>query len=196
MKKLILPIFSILLLSIACQFSPKESGETIASAVEEEVKKVVNTEEVAIRPAPTSHIGAVPIYDTFEDIADIFNQKSDTTYVVNFWATWCKPCVAELPYFEKIVDEYQDEKVQVILVSLDFKKQLESKLLPFLAERKLQSEVVVLADGKYNNWIDKVDADWGGAIPATVIYNAQKRSFFGEQFANYEELNELVQEMM
>lgn len=192
MKNLLLFFTSILLL-IACQFSPEEQGTTATDVVQQELE----TESVtSVRPKPTRFVGDVPVYQTFEDIAPLFKIDTDTTYVINFWATWCKPCVEELPYFEKIVNEYKNEKIQVILVSLDFEKQLESKLLPFLKEQNLKSEVVVLADGNYNNWIDKVDPDWGGAIPATIIYNAKDRKFFGEQFADFNELEELVKELM
>ncbi|MEL7021441.1 MAG: TlpA disulfide reductase family protein, partial [Bacteroidota bacterium] len=107
------------------------------------------------RPVPDSLVGQIPVYDVFESIAPIFEQSSDTTYVINFWATWCKPCVAELPYFEQLTQNYNDQKVKVLLISLDFEKQLSTKLLPFVQERQLQSEVLSLADGKYNNWIDK-----------------------------------------
>ena len=145
---------------------------------------------------PDSWVGDIPVFNTYEGIAPIFEQNNDTTYVINFWATWCKPCVEELPYFEKVHQLYQNKKLKVVLVSLDFKKQLESKLLPFVKERQLQPEVLALTDGKYNTWIDKVDAEWGGAIPITVIYNAQKRQFVEEPFANFEELDELIQSLM
>ena len=77
--------------------------------------------------------------------------------------------------------------VEVILVSLDFPKQIESKLIPFLKKRELQSEVVVLDDVDSNTWIPKVHEDWSGAIPATIIYNKRKRMFYERSF-NYEEL--------
>lgn len=177
--------------AIACTTPENKQDSTV---IEEEQKE--KTVEKSARPTPARYVGNVPVYQTFDEIAPLFEQQSDTTYVINFWATWCKPCVEELPYFEKLVKEYQGKKVQVILVSLDFEKQLESKLLPFLNEQNLNSELAVLADGKYNNWIDKVDPDWGGAIPATVIYNAKNRKFFGEQFVDFNELNELVKTLL
>ena len=136
-----------------------------------------------------------PVYQTFDEIEPIFHLENDTTYVINFWATWCKPCVEELPYFEDLHQKYASDKVKVILVSLDFKNQVERKLIPFLAERNLQSEVMLLLDGKYNEWIDRVDPDWGGAIPVTIVYNGQNRAFHGEQFANYEELEAMLKKV-
>jgi len=152
-------------------------------------------EQPATIEAATSAIG-FPVYESFDEVASIFQQKTDTTYVINFWATWCKPCVKELPYFEALHENFKGEKIKVILVSLDFKKDVESKLIPFVEEHKLKSDVVALTDHKYNEWIDKVDPEWGGAIPVTVVYNQQQREFIGESFANQEELFELVQKML
>jgi thiol-disulfide isomerase/thioredoxin len=110
------------------------------------------------------------------------NKKNDTTYVVNFWATWCVPCVQELPYFEQLAEKYKNEKVKVILVSLDMPKQAESRLLPFIERKKIKSRVILMRDPDQNTWLPKVNADWSGAIPATVIYNKSKRKFYERSF--------------
>jgi thiol-disulfide isomerase/thioredoxin len=123
----------------------------------------------------------------FDGLEHFLHKDNDTTYVVNFWATWCVPCVEELPYFEKLNQEYKDKKVKVLLVSLDMHKMVESKLLPFIKEKNLQSDVVVLRDPDADSWIPKVDKNWTGAIPATVIYKGGKRNFFEKSFT-YEEL--------
>ncbi|MCB0706537.1 MAG: TlpA family protein disulfide reductase [Saprospiraceae bacterium] len=133
-----------------------------------------------------------PIYETFDELAPIFAYSSDTTYVINFWATWCKPCVEELPFIEAIRDKYAGEKVKVILVSLDFPKQIETKLIPFMEERQLRSEVVVLTDGRYNDWIDRVDTRWDGAIPVTLVYKGDQRYFAKEAFHSFEELDDIL----
>lgn len=110
------------------------------------------------------------------------NQKNDTTYVVNFWATWCVPCVQELPNFEQLGEKYKGQKVKVILVSLDMPKMAESRLLPFIEKKKLKSKVILMRDPDQNTWLPKVDKDWSGAIPATVIYNKDKRKFYERSF--------------
>jgi thiol-disulfide isomerase/thioredoxin len=119
------------------------------------------------------------------------SQKNDTTYVVNFWATWCVPCVEELPNFEKLNEKYKGAKVKVILVSLDMPKQAESRLLPFIEKRKLQSKVILMRDPDQNTWLPKVDPNWSGAIPATVIYNKGKRKFYEQSFTFEQLENEL-----
>ena len=134
----------------------------------------------------------VPIYDNFDDMEYIFNQENDTTYIINFWATWCKPCVKELPYFDNLYDDYKDDKVKIILVSLDFPKQIESKLYPFIKKNDLKPDVMVLTDGDANTWVSKVDSQWDGAIPVTLVYNKNERDFVYGDVSNYEELKSRV----
>ncbi|WP_291114488.1 TlpA disulfide reductase family protein [Flavobacterium sp. UBA6135] len=128
---------------------------------------------------------------TYSGIEHLFHQKNDTTYVVNFWATWCLPCVEELPHFEKLNQKYKDGKFKMILVSLDFPKMAESRVIPFIKRKDLQAEVVLLNDPDANSWIEKVSKDWSGAIPATIIYRNEKRKFFEKAFTETELENEI-----
>ncbi len=130
------------------------------------------------------------VYD-FDTLEPLLNKIDDKVYVINFWATWCAPCVKELPYFEELNANYKSKKVEVVLVSLDFPKQYEKKLKPYIVNNKLMSQVIALDDTDTNTWIPKVDENWSGAIPATIIYNKNKRRFYERSF-NYEELQEEV----
>lgn len=114
------------------------------------------------------------------------------TLVVNFWATWCKPCVAELPAFERLEREYKEKNVKVLLVNLDFNSKIESLVIPFVKRKSLQSEVIHVTDTDPNEWINKVDSSWSGAIPATVIYRNGRKLFFKEGEMTFEELTENV----
>lgn len=136
------------------------------------------------------------IYETFDEIEHLFNYQNDTTYVINFWATWCKPCVAELPYFDDLYNEYKSEKVKIILVSLDFPKQIEKKLIPFLEKNNVLPEVVMLKDGDVNAWGDKVSKEWDGAIPVTIIYNRNEKVFVSGEVADYAELKSKVKKVI
>ncbi|MBL0342117.1 MAG: TlpA family protein disulfide reductase [Bacteroidetes bacterium] len=127
------------------------------------------------------------------ELDQLMQSKNDTTYIINFWATWCAPCVKELPHFEKLAAENKNRKVKVILVSLDFKRQFEMRLIPFITENKILSEILLLDEPDYNQWIDKVDPSWNGSIPATLILDNKnkKRNFYEREFT-YEELLKIV----
>lgn len=128
----------------------------------------------------------VESYD-YDGLSFFLNQKDDTVYVVNFWATWCAPCIKELPSFEEIGKQYKDKNVKVILVSLDFPKKVASSLIPFIERKKLVSQVLHLDDPDANSWIEKIDENWSGAIPATIIYINETKAFYEQSFT-YEEL--------
>lgn len=129
----------------------------------------------------------------FDWYSRLVSGTSDTTFVINFWATWCVPCVAELPYFEQLRDAYQYKNVSVNLVSLDFVKNKDRVLLPFLEKKKIKSRVVLLDEPNYNAWIDRVDPSWSGALPATVIINnKQKLYLFLEKEVTFAELDSIV----
>lgn len=99
---------------------------------------------------------------------------NDTTYIVNFWATWCAPCVKELPVFDTIDNKFAGRPVKVILVSLDFPKDLPGKLPQFIEKKSIKQEVLFLDEVYENEWIPKVDSTWQGNIPATWIVNQNK----------------------
>lgn len=118
---------------------------------------------------------------------------TDTVYVLNFWATWCGPCVEELPSFEKLNQAYADRKVKVILISTDFKRNVETGVKPFVRRKNLRSEVVFMDESNPNNYINLVDSTWTGAIPATLILSKGKDgSQFFEKKLTYEELEAAV----
>lgn len=133
---------------------------------------------------------SVVLYEKFEELQTEILKNDDTTYVVNFWATWCKPCVEELPYFMESENELVAEKVKFVFVSLDFADQIEKRLLPFLKTKRIDNTVFLMADQDSNSWIPKVDKDWSGAIPATAMFKNGKQVFFSEKsFESTKELN-------
>lgn len=134
-----------------------------------------------------------PDFDSFEQ--EVLQRDDGYTYVVNFWATWCAPCVKELPYFYDIEHRFKDEKVKVILVSLDFKRQIESKLKPFIKKHNIQNEVVVLLDGNSTAWIDRIDTNWSGAIPYTKVYKGSKSIGAERSFHSTEEIDNFIKSL-
>ena len=144
----------------------------------------------------TMSLDRLTIFPSFADFEPLLQKNNDTTYVVNFWATWCKPCVAEMPYFEELHDKFSNEAFKMIMVTLDFPKAYERQLIPFINKRNLRPEVVALADGDYDSWIDRVNPDWGGEIPATVIYRGKQRDFYATAFHSTDELEEAIRAVM
>lgn len=137
-----------------------------------------------------------PIVERFDDLAPLFRQQNDTLYVINFWATWCGPCVEELPYFEQLATATQGMPVKIVMVSLDFRRDLRTKLLRFVRQRPTLPPVIALADSKTAEWIDRVNSNWSGAIPITIIYRNDRRLFVEDAFADYEQLREAVFSLM
>ncbi len=115
------------------------------------------------------HAQNIPAYT-----ADALNARTankDTIYVVNFWATWCIPCVKELPAFNIINSLYKNQPVKVILVSFDFKEQYPAKLSAWVTKKKLQPEVVWFNETNPTVYIPKVAPQWEGGLPATILIN-------------------------
>lgn len=114
-------------------------------------------------------------YLSVPELEKILKNSDNKLFVVNFWATWCPPCVKEIPSFEKVSMEYDTTKVKFIMVSLDFPSQIEKQLIPFIKKQNLSLKVAVMMDIDYNSWIDKVDISWQGEIPATLMFNNKRR---------------------
>ena len=129
-----------------------------------------------------------------DDLESRFEQGGDTVFVVNFWATWCKPCIEELPAFHKYERSVKDQSIKVLLVSLDDPEELSDVVEPFLKRKGIRPECVLLDEPKPHEWIDRVDETWSGAIPATWLIDATsgRRQFFERDFT-FDELESTVQ---
>ncbi len=188
MKKMNCFFFLLILLS-SCSTKEKPEIKEIEKEVKtESIKPEIKKEaqkEITEKPKP------LKIYRDFSKLEKRFSTNSDSTYIINFWATWCKPCVEELPAFFEVEKKYRNQKIKLILISLDFKKQIDKKLKPFLEKRKITTEVVVLTDPDSNTWINKISRDWSGAIPATLMFNKDKKGFYEQSFTK-KELEELL----
>ena len=145
--------------------------------------------------ATEAPVSAIPSMDftAFEEAYR--NGEEQTTYVINFWATWCKPCIKELPAFEERNTRYKDKGVKVVLVSLDFPDILQSQVVPFVEKQGLNAQVVLLDDPDANSWIPKVSEQWSGAIPATLMIKGGSEQFYERSFT-YEELEAELQTIL
>jgi len=122
-------------------------------------------------------------------------KNNDTLYVVNFWATWCKPCVHEMPYFQTAAQKFKDRKVKFIFVSLNSPKEA-PQVKSFINQNNVQPDVLLLNAGTPNIWIDQIDSSWSGAIPATIMYKRGKTAFFYEGEFTQDKLDSVIQKQI
>ena len=168
---------NILLIVLFCCFACKNESKQVA--LKSEAKQI----DLALKTIDTVDL----VVYNFDELEPLLHMNDDKIHVINFWATWCAPCVKELPHFEKLKAEYASKNLELLLVSLDFEQAYDTKLKPFIIEHHLQSKVVALNDPDSNSWIPKISDSWSGSIPATIIYSKDKRQFYERTFT-YEEL--------
>jgi thiol-disulfide isomerase/thioredoxin len=131
-----------------------------------------------------------------EDLHQIIEEPSTKIKVINFWATWCAPCIKELPQFEALNRKRDD--VMVILISLDLDLDPDpEKVYKFIERKNLKSQVLLLNEQDPNSWINTIDEQWSGALPATLIINSEtgQRKFIGNEIHDGE-LEKLVDELL
>jgi thiol-disulfide isomerase/thioredoxin len=169
--KFLVPLICV---SFACN-SPKNTAALIHKPI-----RVLTNEKLRIE---------VHDYNSFEPLLNIQN---DSIYIFNFWATWCKPCIAELPDFNRIQETYNSKKVKVYLINIDLEKEIDQTIFTFIQKRNLFSaEFMILDDPDANRWIDSIHKEWSGGIPATLIINRNKRQFYERSFTFTELESEL-----
>ncbi|HNQ61656.1 MAG TPA: TlpA disulfide reductase family protein [Bacteroidia bacterium] len=132
----------------------------------------------------------------FSELSKEISEDTVNIQVVNFWATWCKPCIEELPYFEFINEEYASVNIKVKLINLDFNSKVETVTLPFIKKHNLRSDLYHLTDTDPNEWINKIDPSWSGAIPATVIYSSGEKIFFKEGELSQQQLVDEIEKVL
>ena len=102
-----------------------------------------------------------------EGLKSLLKEENHEIHIINFWATWCKPCVKEMPQFIALAQKYPEADIS--LVSLDFVEELDARVIPFLEKKDIRLRTLLIDEMDYNLWIDLVDPSWSGAIPATLI---------------------------
>ncbi|GAB4327197.1 MAG: hypothetical protein OHK0038_00890 [Flammeovirgaceae bacterium] len=109
-----------------------------------------------------------------EDLIEYIQKEDGKAKVINFWATWCKPCILELPHFEELKKRYEGENIEFVLVSVDFSEDLQTKVIPFVNKKKLAIDVWLLDESNPDIWIDAIEPKWQGDIPATLFVQQKK----------------------
>lgn len=135
------------------------------------------------------------IYDDFPAIEGLFRQQSDTTYLINFWATWCRPCREEIPLLQQLATQYADAPLRVVLISLDTDTAAQQRIAPFLEEAAPTLASLVLTD-EDPAWGKTIDRVWSGSLPTTILYRRQLRYVYRREFRTYVDLEGAIQPLL
>lgn len=112
-------------------------------------------------------------------------KNADRPTIFNFWATFCKPCVEEIPYFQQLVKKYDSAGVKLVLVSLDMIELYPEQIRSFAIKQKFTAPIIYLDETNADLFCPAVDESWSGAIPASLFINNKTgyRKFFEEQLS-------------
>jgi len=123
--------------------------------------------------------------------------ESKTPMIVNVWATWCVPCVEEMPYILKEVKEHSKDSLQLLLVSLDFEESFPDDIIKFMKKRKINASTLWLDESNADYFCPKIDPKWSGAIPATLFID-NKRGYrkFVEEKLSHEDLKKEIMALL
>jgi thiol-disulfide isomerase/thioredoxin len=123
---------------------------------------------------------------------------SKTPLIINFWASYCSPCIKEIPFFEEIVAKNKSTGVRLLLVSLDLRDAYPAKIQAMSKKLNFSSAVVWLDETNADYFCPKVDTAWSGGIPSSLFINNQKgyRKFFETELTRVQfeaELKKMIQ---
>ena len=139
-----------------------------------------------------------PLYSVknwkIEDYEQFITNVKANIVVVNFWATFCRPCLRELPDIIRICKK---ENIMLMLVSVDTRSLFPRKLNLFVKQRNWNTPVAWLNETNADYFCPRVDAKWSGSIPATIIVNKKngKRKFV-EGDMNAKEFSKALEEVL
>lgn len=118
---------------------------------------------------------------------EAYIKNANKPIIVNFWATFCKPCIEELPYFQRLANKYKSSGIELLLVSLDLPEAYD-KIRPFASKRDITAPIVYLDETNADKFCPKVDESWSGSIPASLFFNpiTGYRAFFENELSEKE----------
>ena len=111
--------------------------------------------------------------DKIKDIEQVKESAKGKVLLINFWASWCKPCVHEFPDLVKLYNDYKDKGFELVFISVDVPEDINSKVVPFLKDQKVDFTTYYNNFDKPEELINFIDKKWEGAIPSTYIYDKE-----------------------
>lgn len=114
--------------------------------------------------------------------------KAEGPTIFNFWATFCKPCIEEIPYFQELVKKYEAAGVRLVLVNLDAPEEYPARIQSFATRFKMTAPIAYLDESNADVFCPAVDEQWSGAIPASLFVNPKTgyRQFYEDQLSREE----------
>ncbi len=146
--------FYLLACIVACQQPLEDKPETISTLeIEEETSKLASLSE-------------------FKDFEELMANEKGNVVLVNLWATWCKPCVHEMPMLEKLHQNYKDKGMKVVALSIDEVSKADSLVIPFWEERNFSMDNYLITHHDPGAFVNKIDPLWLGLLPTSFIFDA------------------------
>lgn len=108
-----------------------------------------------------------------EELQGLLKRDGTRPLLVNYWATWCDPCRDEFPDLVKIDEQYRPKGLDFIAITLDDLKDINTEVPKFLRKMRAKMPVYLLNVADPEPAINAVDREWGGALPATFLYNTR-----------------------
>ncbi|MDW9379456.1 TlpA disulfide reductase family protein [Chryseobacterium sp. JV558] len=164
MKKIIL---STLLLT-ALYSCKKEGQKTENNTATDSLSVSQNTEPEGITILPKEL--------SPENVSQHLAKNNDTLYVTNFFATWCGPCMREIPSFKSKMEELKGKPVKFTFINLDDKAEWAGAVKNFATQNKLGGNIILLDGQKLDqNFFSSNFKQWdGGSIPFTFMRKGDK----------------------
>jgi len=140
--------------------------------------------------------GQASVLADWPRLEKLLAEENDSITVLNFWATWCKPCVAELPHFEKVRKEMKEKPIRFLYISLDFADEKIRRLDPFIEKKLPGARVWLMTETDYNRWISLIDPKWSGSLPATLLFHhSTKKRIFADAELSESKLKSLIEQI-
>ena len=126
------------------------------------------------------------------DALESYINSSDHPLVISFWATWCTPCLHEIPWLQDAVEKQREKNVEYLLVSLDFTEAYPKKIVHFIKQRNFNATFFWLDETNADHFCPKIDEKWSGGIPANLFVNNKTnyRKFIGRQLTERQAIAE------
>lgn len=162
-----------------------------------EVDSTSTTKVAAAAPAESVTAARAPEIRrvTAKQIRALVDERKGKVVVVNFWASWCPPCVREFPAISRVYEQYRDKGLDLFAVALNAPEEIE-EIKQFLAEQKPPFSIY-LADPDDKTFNETVLEEWYGEMPLTLVFNtAGQRVLAHKSEITYDQLSKMVEPLL